>query len=111
MGLPTETVYGAAACLACPEALSRLRRACTPPDTRPLGVLASDPAPETAVESNFTRDGFMAAVEKAKDYITAGDIIQVVLSQRLQRELSPALREQPFNLYRALRYLNPSPYM
>ena len=34
--LPTETVYGAAACLACPEALSRLRRACTPPDTRPL---------------------------------------------------------------------------
>ncbi len=81
------------------------------PDTRPLGVLASDPAPETAVESNFTRDGFMAAVEKAKDYITAGDIIQVVLSQRLQRELSPALREQPFNLYRALRYLNPSPYM
>ena len=50
-------------------------------------------------------------VEKGKEYISAGDIIQVVLSQRLQCALSPSLQAQPFNLYRALRYLNPSPYM
>ena len=67
--------------------------------------------PEAPVESNMTPAQFMAAVERAKEYIAAGDIIQVVLSQRLQRALSPALEAQPFNLYRALRYLNPSPYM
>ena len=53
----------------------------------------------------------MQAVERGKEYIYDGDVIQVVLSQRFSRALSPALCEQPFNLYRALRYLNPSPYM
>ena len=51
------------------------------------------------------------AVEKAQAIYHDGDVIQVVLSQRLSCKLSPALCEQPFNLYRALRYLNPSPYM
>lgn len=58
-------------------------------------------------ESNFTQDEFEAAVHRAKDYIAAGDIFQVVLSQRLQR----ATEADPFTIYRALRMLNPSPYM
>jgi len=81
------------------------------PEDRPLGLLPGGGANGAPVESNFTHEGFLAAVKRGKEYITAGDVIQVVLSQRLRRELSPALRAQPFNLYRALRYLNPSPYM
>ena len=57
--------------------------------------------------SGFTHDGFIDAVEKAKQYITDGDIMQVVLSQRL----SIPFAAQPMDLYRALRTLNPSPYM
>jgi anthranilate synthase component 1 len=57
--------------------------------------------------SGFTRDGFIAAVEKSKDYIRAGDIFQVVLSQRM----SVPFRARPVDVYRALRALNPSPYM
>ncbi|MDQ3056357.1 MAG: anthranilate synthase component I [Pseudomonadota bacterium] len=57
--------------------------------------------------SGFTREGFIAAVEQSKDYIRAGDIFQVVLSQRL----SVPFRARPVDVYRALRALNPSPYM
>ncbi len=57
--------------------------------------------------SGFTHDGFIAAVEKAKQYITDGDIMQVVLSQRLSVPFSA----QAIDLYRSLRTLNPSPYM
>ncbi len=57
--------------------------------------------------SGFTRQGYEDAVRKAKDYITDGDIMQVVLSQRL----SIPYTASPLNLYRALRCLNPSPYM
>jgi anthranilate synthase component I len=57
--------------------------------------------------SNFTREAFEAAVAKAKEYIQAGDIFQVVLSQRLQTET----RARPFDIYRALRVINPSPFM
>ncbi len=57
--------------------------------------------------SGFTREGFLAAVEKSKEYIRAGDIFQVVLSQRL----SVPFRARPVDVYRALRALNPSPYM
>ncbi len=81
------------------------------PETRPLGLLPDAPAADAAVTANFTHDGFLDAVKRAQEYITAGDVIQVVLSQRLQRTLSETLRAQPFNIYRALRYLNPSPYM
>ncbi len=65
-------------------------------------------APRGAVlESNHTRQEFEQAVKHAKEYIAAGDIFQVVLSQRLSRQTSaPA-----FEIYRALRRLNPSPYM
>lgn len=57
--------------------------------------------------SGFTHDGFIDAVEKAKQYINDGDIMQVVLSQRLSIPFSA----QPIDMYRALRTLNPSPYM
>lgn len=57
--------------------------------------------------SGFTHDGFIDAVKKAKQYITDGDIMQVVLSQRL----SVPFNAEPIDLYRALRTLNPSPYM
>src|SRR5688500_13663753 len=57
--------------------------------------------------SGFTREGFIAAVEKSKEYIIAGDIFQVVLSQRL----SVPFQARPVDVYRALRALNPSPYM
>ncbi len=57
--------------------------------------------------SDFTEAGFKAAVSRARDYITDGDIMQVVLSQRL----SIPFQAPPLDLYRALRKLNPSPYM
>ncbi|MBD2384006.1 anthranilate synthase component I [Cylindrospermum sp. FACHB-282] len=57
--------------------------------------------------SNFTRPDFCARVEKAKEYIKAGDIFQVVISQRLSTEYTG----DPFALYRSLRQINPSPYM
>lgn len=57
--------------------------------------------------SNFTVDGYKQAVEKAKDYIKAGDIFQVVPSQRWTQEFPLP----PFALYRSLRRTNPSPYM
>ncbi len=57
--------------------------------------------------SGFTREGFIGAVKKAKEYIRAGDAFQVVLSQRL----SIPFRARPVDVYRALRALNPSPYM
>ena len=62
---------------------------------------------ETDFVSGFTQQGFEDAVLKAKDYIVAGDIMQVVLSQRLSVPYSAP----PLDLYRALRCLNPSPYM
>ena len=57
--------------------------------------------------SGFTREGFIAAVEQSQELIRAGDIFQVVLSQRL----SVPFTARPVDVYRALRALNPSPYM
>ncbi|HHT9125362.1 MAG TPA: anthranilate synthase component I [Candidatus Brocadiia bacterium] len=57
--------------------------------------------------SNFTKDDFITAVNKCKEYIKAGDIFQVVISQRLKAQTSA----DPFNIYRSLRVINPSPYM
>ncbi|HIE44172.1 MAG TPA: anthranilate synthase component I, partial [Candidatus Omnitrophica bacterium] len=57
--------------------------------------------------SNFEYNDFIRSVDKAKDYIKAGDIFQVVLSQRWKRQTS----SEPIDIYRALRSLNPSPYM
>jgi anthranilate synthase component I len=62
---------------------------------------------DTTLASNLTRQQFMEAVVNAKEHILAGDIFQIVLSQRLSRETTAS----PFSIYRALRHLNPSPYM
>ena len=62
---------------------------------------------DATLRSNFTQSDFESMVLKAKEHIAAGDIFQVVLSQRLSRRTSA----QPFDIYRALRRLNPSPYM
>ncbi|SEK41363.1 anthranilate synthase component 1 [Pseudoxanthomonas sp. GM95] len=62
---------------------------------------------ESHFVSGFTREGFIDAVEQSKEYIRAGDIFQVVLSQRLSVPFSA----RPVDVYRALRALNPSPYM
>ncbi|HZP66787.1 MAG TPA: anthranilate synthase component I [Rudaea sp.] len=62
---------------------------------------------EADFKSSFTREQYCALVEKAKEYIRAGDIFQVVPSQRL----SVPFRARPVDVYRALRALNPSPYM
>jgi anthranilate synthase component 1 len=59
------------------------------------------------IRSNHTPEAFHAAVRKAKNYIAAGDIIQVVLCQRLETQT----KASPFEIYRALRFVNPSPYM
>ncbi len=57
--------------------------------------------------SNFGKEDFIKAVKKAKEYVAQGDVIQVVLSQRFRK---PFFGE-PENIYRSLRYINPSPYM
>ncbi|PRY78814.1 anthranilate synthase component 1 [Yoonia maritima] len=71
------------------------------------GHALADPAPVSPPVSNFTHSGYLDAVETAKEYIRAGDIFQVVPSQRWTQEF----REPPFALYRSLRRTNPSPFM
>ena len=83
------------------DALRDLDRA--PPAQRDLG----DTAPVGAQVSNFTHEGYKAAVEKARDYIRAGDIFQVVPSQRWTQDFTLP----PFAFYRSLRRTNPSPFM
>jgi len=60
-----------------------------------------------AVQREFSKAELMAAVERAKEYIAAGDLMQVVIGQRLAKPF----KAEPISLYRALRALNPSPYM
>lgn len=62
---------------------------------------------EEDFESSYGRERFMADVDRIKEYVVAGDVMQVVLSQRM----TAAFEADPVNLYRALRSLNPSPYM
>ena len=64
-------------------------------------------AGHVAPEAQTPRSDFEDAVAKAKEYIHAGDIFQVVLSQRFSKRLACS----PFNIYRAVRYINPSPYL
>ena len=76
---------------------------------RPLPLAAPPVAlpPMAAPTSNFTREGFMAAVERAKEYIRAGDAFQIVPSQRF----SVPFALPPFALYRALRRISPAPFL
>jgi anthranilate synthase component 1 len=80
---------------------------------RPLPVLETPRSNErasmiTPPGSTFTRKDFCAAVDRVKDYILAGDAFQVVLSQRFGEPIAGA---RPLDVYRALRVINPSPYM
>ncbi|WP_338548314.1 anthranilate synthase component I [Roseovarius phycicola] len=84
------------------DAVRDMERA-LPQQARDLGE--ADDAEEP--QSNFTRDGYKAAVETAKEYIRAGDIFQVVPSQRWTQNFT----RPPFTLYRSLRRTNPSPFM
>jgi anthranilate synthase component I len=92
----------------CDRVDTLVKRLQTPFDRYPLELRPSRHN-ESALgyTSNVTPQQFCQSVEKAKDYIKAGDIFQVVLSQRLSMDY----RGDPFNLYRSLRLINPSPYM
>jgi anthranilate synthase component 1 len=85
------------------EVIRRIREGDGP---APL-ALADAAAEDPPFRSTFSRDGFEDAVRRVQEYIRAGDAFQVVLSQRL----SLPLAVPPFDLYRALRTLNPSPYL
>jgi len=74
---------------------------------RSLSQVRREPSGPPDLQSNYTRETFEEQVRTAKEYIAAGDIYQVVLSQRFQAEVSA----DPFTVYRALRHVNPSPYM
>lgn len=78
-------------------------------DARPLRSGLADAMPESPgeVTSNLTREDHARMVESAKEYIRAGDVFQVVLGQRFERRSAV----DPFDVYRALRVVNPSPYM
>ena len=81
------------------DLIQRLRKSVSIPEAQPM--------PPAQAKSEFGENEFKAAVEKAKRYIFDGDIMQVVLSQRMSQPFSAP----PLSLYRALRSLNPSPYM
>jgi anthranilate synthase component I len=89
-----------AACARVDQLVERLQR---PVRVPPMVAAAGPPV----VRSNFQPAAFEAIVDRAKAYIRAGDIIQVVLAQRFECPL----RADPFNVYRCLRTFNPSPYM
>jgi len=72
----------------------------------PLAPLDS-PVAERAVQRDFARDDFLDAVARAREYIAAGDAMQIVLAQCLKKPFE----QHPLSLYRALRSINPSPYM
>jgi anthranilate synthase component 1 len=81
------------------ELSARLSRHVEPPHTR-----ASVRRPE---QREFARDAYLEAVARTKEYVAAGDVMQVQIGQRITKQFADA----PLSLYRALRTLNPSPYM
>src|ERR1700686_5061905 len=86
------------------EIIERLKRPAVPPQ---LEGASNAIINDTTIPSNQTREGYMAMVSAAKEYIAAGDVIQVVPSQRFEAPLTA----HPFNIYRSLRTINPAPYM
>ncbi|MBI4551929.1 MAG: anthranilate synthase component I [Candidatus Latescibacteria bacterium] len=85
------------------ELIARLRQP-VPPTPSSVRPLIDEKSPVTA---NLTPEAFQDAVRRAKEYIAAGDVFQVVLSQRF----SVGIDRDPFDIYRALTALNPSPYL
>ncbi|MGH7826191.1 MAG: anthranilate synthase component I [Candidatus Binatia bacterium] len=92
------------------QATSRIEKVISSLKRKPRGIEPrdlTDAKSNRRFRSNLTREEFKKAVRRAKEYIKAGDIIQAVLCQRLETETS----SDPFEIYRALRFVNPSPYM
>ncbi len=98
-GAPEE-VYARAA-----QSIDAIVRKLTQPAN--LALVLTENGAATVPRSNFRREAFERAVEEAKEYIRAGDIFQVVLSQRFEAEFTG----DPLDFYRCLRFINPSPYM
>ena len=100
----TEAAYAAAI-----AKIDKMVQRLSQPLERPTGPVDSSPpsGEPSAVSSNFTMPEYEDAVRKCIDYIYAGDAIQVVNSQRFSR----ITKAPPFQIYRALRSVNPSPYM
>ncbi len=88
------------------ERLNAIEARLQQPLTAPPLLLPTN-GKETPMQANISREAFLRAVERAKSHIAAGDIFQVVLSQRLETETNA----DPFQIYRILRHMNPSPYM
>jgi len=86
------------------EEIRRIERLLRTPIEMPLIPSGKE---AVTVRSNIEKDAYLKSVETAKEYIAAGDIFQVVLSQRFEVDL----KISPFEIYRALRIVNPSPYM
>jgi len=86
-----------------------LQKPCTmkTPLAMPQGTDAPDRPEAAAFKSSFRKEDFKTAIVKAKEYILAGDIFQTVIAQRFERPCTA----NPFTVYRALRVINPSPYM
>jgi anthranilate synthase component 1 len=92
------------------QASERIQKAIASLQRKPRGIEPRDLTQARGsrkFRSNLTREEFRNAVIRAKEYIRAGDIIQVVLCQRLETQTA----SDPFEIYRALRFINPSPYM
>jgi anthranilate synthase component 1 len=92
------------------EAIFRIRKIISSLQKKPRGIEPRElgnAKTQRKFRSNLKRDGFQKAVIKAKEYIKAGDIIQTVLCQRLETHTTA----DAFEIYRALRFINPSPYM
>ncbi|HEY6842602.1 MAG TPA: anthranilate synthase component I [Thermoanaerobaculia bacterium] len=91
------------------EANARLDRACERLRSAQIDLLAFPEAPPIVdMKSNFTREEFQDVIRKAKEEIIAGEIFQIVVSQRWETDYPTS---EALTLYRALRSINPSPYM
>ena len=88
------------------ESLASIAEQLKQPIDLPLVPIAGDEE-QPLPRSNLSREQFERAVKRAKEYIAAGDVFQVVLSQRFQSPLTG----EPLDFYRCLRFINPSPYM
>ncbi|MCX7848242.1 MAG: anthranilate synthase component I [bacterium] len=105
-GRPLREIY-AEACATIQILIEQLARPLPFKPVEPVNQDALRDVDQLIPPSNFTQEGFMAMVERCKEYIRAGDVIQVVPSQRF----SFARPAPPYAIYRALRCINPSPYM
>jgi anthranilate synthase component 1 len=96
-----------AAVAAIEEWLERLRGPVPEKGSGPFSYAGKGPGPFPALRSNLSQAEYESMVRRAKEYVHAGDVIQVVLAQRFEG----ALGASPFDVYRSLRSINPSPYL